>query len=254
MLGKAGRSLLRMAVQGRADDEDANEALRKAIESNRPEKVTRALKKGANANLKDEAGQPRLVLACLDSHEAILELLLASGANVNKKDNNLRGPLYHASAKSQLEAMQVLLDHEACVDAKDAVGRTALMHACKAKTLHVVDLLLRFKSSVLTKDLQGKFPLMLACEDDGSLELVQKLVVAGADVNMCADDGRTALHEAAMKSALAEVVYLVEQGANLGALTDRGETALSLAQAWGNTDVEAYLAGFSYLTPNEGVP
>jgi|AntAceMinimDraft_1070359.scaffolds.fasta_scaffold205431_1 hypothetical protein len=29
MLGKAGRSLLRMTIQGAADDENANEALRK---------------------------------------------------------------------------------------------------------------------------------------------------------------------------------------------------------------------------------
>ena len=173
---------------------------------------------------------------------------------MNKKDSSLRGPLYHASAKSQLGAMQVLLEHEALVDAKDAVGRTALMHACKAKNLPVVDVLLRFKSNVLLKDLQGKFPLMLACEDDGSLELVQKLVAAGADVNMCADDGRTALHEAAMKSELAEVVFLVEHGADPGARTGRGETALSLAVAWANTEVEAYLAGFDYLTPNDVLP
>lgn len=206
-------------------------------------------------DLKDEStGVTRLILASLDTHESVLELLLANGANPNKKDGKLRSPLHHASANNQAVAAEILLQHEAPVDSKDVLGRTALMDACQAKNLAVVDTLLTFKSSVKAKDSQGKFPLLLACEGEGSLDLVKKLMAAGADVKMCSDDGRTALHEAVMKSDLTVVKFLVEQGVDLGARTVRGETAHDLAHAWKNSEVEGYLAGFELLDHDDDAP
>ena len=125
------------------------------------------------------------------------------------------------------------------------------MDTCEAKHTTVVNIILCFKCKVASKDLQGKFPLMLACEDQGSLELVKKLAGAGADVGMSSVDGRTALHEAAMKSELAVVEFLVQQGVDLGAFTIRGETALDLAHMWKNHSVETFLAGFEDLAQQE---
>lgn len=206
-------------------------------------------------DLKDEStGFTRLILASLDTHESVLELMLANGANVNKKDNKLRAPLHHACANNQAVAAEILLQHEALVDSKDALGRTALMDACQTKNVAVVDVLLKFKSNVEAKDSQGKFPLLLACEGVGCLELVRKLVAAGADVKMTSEDGRTALHEAAMKCEMAVVKFLVDQGIDLGARTVRGETAHDLAHAWKNYEVETYLAGFELLDHGDDAP
>jgi len=222
--------------------------LHKAIESNRPDKAARAIKRGANVDHKDEtSGMTRLIQASRDSHESVLELLLASGANVNKKDSKLRGPLHHACASNQAEAALILLKHGAYVDAKDIFGRSALMDACEVKHLRVASTLMCFQCNVNSKDLHGKFPLLLACEDEGNLELIKMLIRAGADVKMASTDGRTALHEAAMKSELDVVEFLVEQGVHIGAFTIRGETALDLACAWKNDRAKTYLSGFEHL-------
>lgn len=221
---------------------------RKAIESNHPDKAARAIKRGANVDFRDNSsGVTRLIQASNDCHISILEILLASGANANKKDSKLRGPLHHACASNQAEAAHILLKHGAYVDAKDICGRTALMDACEVKHITVVKTLMCFKCNINSKDLNGKFPLLLACAEEGSLELIKMLVGAGADVKMASTDGRTALHEAAMKSELAVVKFFVEQGVDIGAFTIRGETALDLACAWENYSAKTYLSGFEHL-------
>jgi len=202
----------------------------------------------------ESTGSTRLILASLDTHESILEILLANGANVNKKDSNLRGPLHHACTNNQAVAAEMLLQHEALVDSKDMLGRSPLMDACQAKNLAVVDALLSFKCNVKVKDNQGKFPLLLACEGIGSLELLKKLLKARADLKMSTKDGRTTLHEAAMKCELPVVKFLVEQGVDLGARTIRGETAHDLAHAWKNSEVQVYLAGFENLDQGDNAP
>src|SRR5438046_687427 len=86
--------------------------------------------------------------------------LLECGADVNQADRNGVPPLMYAAGKDDLSFAKALLARHANVNARDKMGYTALIYAC---------------------------------EDKGSPEMVQMLLDAGADVNMKAQDGRTAL-------------------------------------------------------------
>lgn len=95
------------------------------------------------------------------------------------------------------------------------------------------------KGNVDKRDIAGQTPLMYAAEG-GSLEVVKYLVDQGADVNaMSGNKGRgTALIYATAANRVEIVKYLLEKGANVNLTTPyHKETALVWAVAIGSKDL-----------------
>jgi hypothetical protein len=86
-----------------------------------------------------------------------------------------------------------------------------------------------------------KSPLMLAA-GMGRLAEVQRLVERGADVNLTASDGTTALYMAAQNGNLSMVQYLVQRGAGKEQVYKDGGTPLLVAVQYGYLAIVRYLA------------
>lgn len=76
---------------------------------------------------------------------------------------------------------------------------------------------------------KGQTTLMLAAQETSNPEGIRFLLDHGADLDIQAFDGRTALYVAAAAGRTEHVLMLLEAGANVNIRTQEGETALQAA-------------------------
>ncbi len=198
---------------------------------------------GADLDATDPDGTSALVMAVINAHHDLAELLLRKGAKPNVADVTGMTPLYAAVTMHTLE---------------DTVGRPnprshsrvdepALVRALLA---HGADPNARLKRPVLERlhndgdaNLgEGATPLMRAAKD-ADVELMRILLEHGADLTLATASGRTPLMFAAARlsgfrgsanrgsesDALKAVALCIERGANVTAVDASGQTALHLA-------------------------
>ena len=125
-------------------------------------------------------------------HVGILELLIAAGASVD-------GSEVPRSGVTNPRLLEILAVEGAPEDPNDSEG--------------------------------GWPPIVFQCRGDrgGSIERVQALISAGADVNIRNHKGQSALHVAA-KAGFGDIVQLLaDTGADVNGLDARGESALAYA-------------------------
>jgi ankyrin repeat protein len=90
---------------------------------------------------------------------------------------------------------------------------------------------------------RGLTPLLAATRDSyyGREETVIALLANGADLSVCDDGGRTALHHAALSAQPSVSATLLDAGAPIDAVDGDGHTPLTLACSVGNAAVVALL-------------
>ena len=132
------------------------------------------------------------------------------------------------------------------------LGATAFLLAAKVTDVEAMNLLLEYGADPTIPSADGTTPLMVAAglhiwnpgEDGGSftgqedevLEAVKICVEGGNDVNAKNYRGETALHGIGFRGVNSVLDYLVEQGADLTALTDDGWSPLAIARGFSYTD------------------
>ena len=132
------------------------------------------------------------------------------------------------------------------------LGATAFMLATKVTDVEAMQVLLEAGAAPTMPTADGTTPLMVAAglaiwnpgEDGGSftgqeaevLEAVRITVEGGNDVNARNYRGETALHGVGFRGVNIVLDYLVEQGADLAALTVDGWSALAIARGLSYTD------------------
>jgi ankyrin repeat protein len=214
---------------------------------------------GAAIDLPDPDGVTPLLSAVLNAHFDAAKLLIERGANPNKWDAWGRSPLYAAvdyntlphggrpdrlslDEISALQMIELLLDEGANpnmqlklfppyrslrmdrgADSVLDIGTTPLLRAARAADLDAMRLLLARGALVDLPQVAGVTPLMAA-------------VGMGASSIDTRGKFRTA------EQALAAAAVLVEGGAQVNAVDERGRTALHAAAAAGYTDAAVYLA------------
>lgn len=144
-----------------------------------------------------------------------------------------------------------LLAEGADLNAKNAVGATALWLAAYRGQAAVVQKLLEKgvdANAALTvpydRDYRyfprGYTPLM-AASYMGNDNSAAQLLAAGANVNLAANDGRTALHYAARQGHFTAVRQLVEAGADINAYDHDGKKPVTLAQEFRSRGIAEFL-------------
>ena len=132
------------------------------------------------------------------------------------------------------------------------LGATAFMLAAKVTDVEAMRLLLEAGANPTIPSADGTTPLMVAAglhiwnpgEDGGSftgqeeevLEAVRICIEGDNDVNARNYRGETALHGVGFRGVNIVLDYLVEQGANMNALTEDGWSALAIARGLSYTD------------------
>lgn len=144
-------------------------------------------------------------------------------------------PLVKAVFKEDLEAVKQLVFSSLDINVRDKQTKmTALDHAAENGNLEIVrTLVLAGARANLTSE-TGRTPLMYL-RDKASADLVRELLSAGAKVNARDGFGGTALMNAAAYSNAEVVKELIENGAKVDLKDNEGKTALMFAA--GNSDL-----------------
>ena len=139
---------------------------------------------------------------------------------------------FDAIAAHDLAAVRKMLAKDkSLARSADSAGSTALMQSAYAGTLESMEALIEAGADVKASNRRKATALHWAISDPMKAKL---LLLHGADVDARTVDGRTALHAAAMQPSGARVVkLLLEVGADVDARTMTGNTPLFGAAAAG---------------------
>ena len=152
--------------------------------------------KSLEMNAVDSYGLNPLENASWCGHRLGVEALLAAGVDVNEKSGVRSGKmaLLLAANNGHVQVVDALLEAGADVHVCDEEERTPLMLASKMGYFSVVQALLKAgaAATIDNTDCHGYTSLMNAC-DYGWPEIVGELIEAGADVNIVNERGVSAL-------------------------------------------------------------
>ena len=184
-------------------------------------------------------GATPLHRAAWGGHLDVAMTLVAAGANVNLRQTGGASPLHIAMKNTYgvgANIVNFLLSHNADVNAQEDDGATPLLAGLTANSLSrnraAFEALLANGADPNLADNRGGAPLHVAATlPSDSFFYTDKLLTAGAKVDQPGIGGRTALHNAAQWGTAGVVNLLLNNGANVHAKTDSGETALQLSSS-----------------------
>lgn len=205
----------------------------------------------------------------------IIRLLLNAGADPNSATLTGSTALMEASRKVNFKIIQLLLDKSAIVDLRDEEGNTAL-HYAVGNTVEdyikdlfdlslvgleqtigesfittlitamrpefensrekCVEILLNHDANVNVVGEKGKTVLMNACYYTGNVNVVKKLVEAGADISSNTSSDLSPILSAAVGGHNDIIEYLLSKGMDIDTPTSDGETPLMTAVWLGHVD------------------
>ena len=196
--------------------------LANAVYEKNIDKINELLDGGADINATPEDYPSSVIfIACsYTGYEEIVSLLISRGADVNFKGKDGRTPLMWAAGNS-LQTAQLLIDSGADVKAKGDDGMNAFIQATfgilSGKVTTEVLGLLKSKGANVNSSLAGKsasgWSALLFATVNGDKDLVEYLILNGANVNHTSDEGQTALALAKQEKYEAIVRLLKKHGA-----------------------------------------
>ena len=238
----------------RSHSEVGDTSLHNAVRKNNLRRVDFLIKNGAEVDAKDENGRTPLHVASNINNLQIVELLTRNGAKVDAKDKNGRTPLL---GTDDLEIVKLLLRAGADVNATDSNNNTLLSENAQEGNTEIVEYLINYGA-----DLNLGFPLYQALSNYKT-EVAKLLINAGADVNLMIplklvvelgldemeelttlliekganvnahdserEEGRAALHDAAVWNHFEFAELLIKKGADVNIRDNDGNTPLNYA-------------------------
>ncbi|KAI4193008.1 MAG: hypothetical protein LQ348_002986 [Seirophora lacunosa] len=264
--GKADEAKVRdLLAQLYPREEVFKDALRIGLQrvvSRGHESLTRLLlDQGAEVNQVLEGEVPPLHRAAELGRENIVKLLLDSGANVNMRDKNQRTAIFSAAQKNHQNALQLLLNTGADVNIRDEDGQTLMLWLAAEKSEKlmkwgpgIIEVLMRTNLDLEIKDRDGRTALLWAAAT--GKETLVKLLLTGrtqqqANIHATNHRAKTALHLAveSKTNRIPIIRLLLENHANVHAMSDGGWTPLHNAAEKGYEDVAALLLEWN-ASPN----
>lgn len=199
--------------------------------------------KKINLNKENLLGYTLLSYAAIDNEYELAKLLLKSGA---KPDAGLNFPLYEVcwaseKPKNQNDMIRLLISYGANVNKKQKnTNDTPLMATIKKQGGKYAKLLVQYGAKVNVSNSDGETPLILAVDYYSNLidvSLVQYLISEGADVNAITKKGNTALSIAAYNGLPLILRILLENGADTR-VTKKNKNEIPVLNACYNGEIE----------------
>ncbi|HKA79804.1 MAG TPA: ankyrin repeat domain-containing protein [Xanthobacteraceae bacterium] len=203
----------------------------------------RLLAAGASLEARDRFGAMALARAARAGHVALAELFLAQGAAIDARNLEGATALYGAAENERQATVALLLAKGADPNLPGPAGVTPLAAAAFKGNGRIVDQLLARGADPDVVDATGKAAITYAAARGFAL-IVRRLLDAGVDAKRGYGNELTALmwaagHEDGVgASAAREVVaLLLDAGAPIDAVDNRGRTALMTAAELGRGEV-----------------
>lgn len=213
---------------------EGNRALHASVIGGQLETTQRLIEAGAKVDVMENAyGMTPLYMAAEAGFLTLVELLLQHGADCHHRLYDRDGfysgkTILHAAALcGQIEMVQLILQKGVQATIPDHYGNTVLHRAA----MNGHELMVKKFLTLINVDAQaenGETPLFHAVEE-GQLPVVELLLTARANVNICADGKVSLLHQAASMGNLPILSLLLDAGAEKEAMTDDGATPLHTA-------------------------
>ncbi len=178
-----------------------------------------------------------------------VRVLLERGASPRWKDRLGRSPLFLAVSNNRLEVASMLLKHgaNACeilpvlpeIDTWQGERYQMIHMAAKAGNTEMVRLLLQHGANpnAFGGELEETPIVLAAIGLPGTIETLDTLLAAGAEIDSKISTGVTALHILIEMQRGSQAKTLLERGANPAATDDQGRTALTHAVEAGAFDL-----------------
>ena len=249
----AARALLKQGLDVNARAGDGATALHWAAYRNDLATAELLISARASVNAVNDLGVTPLWVATTTRSTAVAAALLKAGADPNIAPPTGGTPLMLASRTGDVEAVKLLVAHGANPNvAEDAGNQTALMWASAGRSPEIVQALIEAGADLKARTAVSKRHVLLCCAEyngdarggavidwggftpllfaarEGLAESARLLLKAGADVNVKAADGTSALALAAMSGQTEVAEVLIEHGADLNA-ADSGYAPLHAA-------------------------
>lgn len=160
----------------------------------------------------DCEGMTPILRASLSGHVEIIEHLISKGAAICPlPDSTVPSPLMCAVKRGHHKAAVFLIKRGSPIDLRDAHQRTCLHVAAYSTNAETVDIIFENGGMCLidSLDRDNRTPLHYAAAK-GSLEILQKLLSAGAKIDIKDDEEKIPLHMATESGSLACVKVLLQ--------------------------------------------
>lgn len=232
---------VRSLLEKGADPNERNStdwtALHRVATRGSPE-MARLLKSfGANLEAEDSLRETPLITACRFENAVLVPVLLELGANVNHVGKEKHTALFYAiSSMKDLSTVQILIAAGADPNETYAYGDNPFLIAVSAQEPSVVNYLMPLTEDVARINKHGVCALHFAAGYN-DVDLLDKLLVRGVDINFSTPWGGTALMRAAADNCVDAVRFLLSHGADLSMRSENGETAELLAERRDNQEV-----------------
>jgi ankyrin repeat protein len=210
--------------------------------------VDRLIRAGASVTAENEFGVTPMSEAALIGSAPVIRRLLEAGVDPDSANAEGETALMLVARTGGLDAAQVLLDAGADVDAREHWGgQTALMWAVAQLQPDMIDLLLANGADVDARSTvrdwerkvsgeprpktltQGGLTPLLFAARTGCLECAERLLAAGADIDLPDPYGVTPLIVAILNLHNDLAAYLMDEGADIDQWDLFGRTPLYLA-------------------------
>lgn len=186
----------------------------KAFQRNDQAEIQRFFDRREDPNMANEKGYSPLMIAASHGDIETAKKLLQGGAKLDQQDKNGYTPLIWAAVMGKPDMARWLASEGAGLEIREGRGNTALMEAALMDE-----------------------PKLL----DGALQVVARLLEAGANVDSPSANKTTPLIAAAENGHADIARLLIDKGATLDTQNDSGSTALILAAKGGHADVARLL-------------
>ena len=271
--------LVQMLLQYGADakircDEKEMTLLHIAVTSRAIHAAQALLEHGVDLEVKNTLGRTPLAEAVASGVLPMVQLLLKQRSSVHTRDNlgktllmlALEHGRYGDPETAEITLIETLLDHGSMVNVTDEYGRSPLHYLMihpATRERECFELLVRYGADVNLPDVNKETCLHFAATGDNTAWLLQE----GANVGTLDRENRTPLHAAAYEGNTSSLEVLIQHGADvylsdkmgwlplhfaaaevllqnesdLGAVDNKGRTALYLAVRSGCREVIAFL-------------
>ncbi len=217
----------------RKDKQTESIALLEAAENGDIAVCRKLIKLGTNVNVRDDSGFSPLVLAAMNHHADICDLLLNAGAELDTTIRTCQGItlLHHAASGGLLRLCRSLVDAEAEVDTQTDFEYTPLHFAAMQGQADVCRLLLDHGATtdpVLPRAWWHDSKPLHSAAYAGHVEVVRILLNAGAKLDPIDtfNGDETPLHKALHEGHFEIARMLIHAGADVNLRDNGGNTPL----------------------------